>query len=67
MYFTFKVVFFGDNVPKERADKAMEVSRECDGFLVLGSSLMTMSAYRLVRYIVLVTFYFTPKEQKSSY
>ncbi|XP_007048490.2 PREDICTED: NAD-dependent protein deacylase SRT2 isoform X2 [Theobroma cacao] len=43
------VVFFGDNVPKERADKAMEVSRECDGFLVLGSSLMTMSAYRLVR------------------
>ncbi|XVE83389.1 hypothetical protein DITRI_Ditri16bG0085200 [Diplodiscus trichospermus] len=43
------VVFFGDNVPKERADKAMEVARECDVFLALGSSLMTMSAYRLVR------------------
>ncbi|XP_022750897.1 NAD-dependent protein deacylase SRT2 isoform X3 [Durio zibethinus] len=43
------VVFFGDNVPKERADIAMEVGRECDAFLALGSSLMTMSAYRLVR------------------
>ncbi|KAK8716372.1 hypothetical protein V6N13_043684 [Hibiscus sabdariffa] len=43
------VVFFGDNVPKERADKAMEVARECDAFLALGSSLMTMSAFRLVR------------------
>ncbi|KAH1038313.1 hypothetical protein J1N35_040056 [Gossypium stocksii] len=46
------VVFFGDNVPKERADKAMEVARECDAFLVLGSSVMTMSAFRLVRYII---------------
>lgn len=52
MYLNIKVVFFGDNVPKERADKAMEVARECDAFLVLGSSLMTMSAFRLVRYII---------------
>lgn len=44
-----KVVFFGDNVPKDRADMAMEASRGCDAFLVLGSSLMTMSAFRLVR------------------
>ncbi|XP_072950608.1 NAD-dependent protein deacylase SRT2-like isoform X2 [Typha angustifolia] len=43
------VVFFGDNVPKDRADKAMEGARGCDSFLVLGSSLMTMSAFRLVR------------------
>lgn len=43
------VVFFGDNVPKERADMAMEASRSCDAFLVLGSSVMTMSAFRLVR------------------
>ncbi|XP_039038610.1 NAD-dependent protein deacylase SRT2-like [Hibiscus syriacus] len=43
------VVFFGDNMPKERADKAMEVARECDAFLALGSSLMTMYAFRLVR------------------
>ncbi|KAG6508057.1 hypothetical protein ZIOFF_033412 [Zingiber officinale] len=43
------VVFFGDNVPKERADKAREAARECDSFLVIGSSVMTMSAFRLVR------------------
>ncbi|PON86221.1 Sirtuin family [Trema orientale] len=43
------VVFFGDNVPKDRADKAIEAAKDCDAFLVLGSSLMTMSAYRLVR------------------
>ncbi|KAI3435457.1 uncharacterized protein J3R85_006064, partial [Psidium guajava] len=43
------VVFFGDNVPKDRADRAMEAARECDAFLVLGSSLMTMSAYRLIK------------------
>lgn len=43
------VVFFGDNVPKDRADKAIEAAKGCDAFLVLGSSLMTMSAFRLVR------------------
>ncbi|KAI3451612.1 hypothetical protein Pfo_008277 [Paulownia fortunei] len=43
------VVFFGDNVPKGRADRAMEAAKECDAFLVLGSSLMTMSAFRLIR------------------
>lgn len=43
------VVFFGDNVPKERADKAMEAAKGCDALLVLGSSLMTMSAFRLAR------------------
>ncbi|CAH2056422.1 unnamed protein product, partial [Thlaspi arvense] len=43
------VVFFGDNVPKDRADKAMEAAKGCDAMLVLGSSLMTMSAFRLVR------------------
>lgn len=43
------VVFFGDNVPKDRADKALEAAKGCDAFLVLGSSLMTMSAFRLVR------------------
>ncbi|KAL3630237.1 NAD-dependent protein deacetylase srt2 [Castilleja foliolosa] len=43
------VVFFGDNVPKGRADRAMEAAKECDAFLVLGSSMMTMSAFRLIR------------------
>ena len=46
-----KVVFFGDNVPKDRAEKAKETARECDGFLVIGSSVMTMSAFRIVRYM----------------
>ncbi|XP_017179847.1 NAD-dependent protein deacylase SRT2 isoform X2 [Malus domestica] len=44
-----KVIFFGDNVPKDRAEKTIQAAKECDAFLVLGSSLMTMSAYRLVR------------------
>ncbi|XP_073288992.1 NAD-dependent protein deacylase SRT2 isoform X1 [Primulina huaijiensis] len=43
------VVFFGDNVPKGRADRAMEAAKECDAFLALGSSLMTMSAFRLIK------------------
>ncbi|KAL6284769.1 hypothetical protein ACE6H2_015698 [Prunus campanulata] len=43
------VVFFGDNVPKDRADKTIQAAKECEAFLVLGSSVMTMSAYRLVR------------------
>ncbi|KAK3029668.1 hypothetical protein RJ639_038949 [Escallonia herrerae] len=47
--FLLKVVFFGDNVPKDKADKAMEAAKGCDSFLVLGSSVMTMSAFRLVR------------------
>jgi NAD-dependent deacetylase sirtuin 4 len=44
-----KVIFFGDNIPKERATQAMEVAKQSDAFLVLGSSLMTMSAFRLCR------------------
>lgn len=55
--YSLKVVFFGDNVPKERADKAMEAAKGCDAFLVLGSSLMTMSAFRLARYNYLVAIY----------
>ncbi|KAK1310355.1 NAD-dependent protein deacetylase SRT2 [Acorus calamus] len=43
------VVFFGDNVPKAKADRAMNAAKECDAFLIVGSSLMTMSAFRLVR------------------
>lgn len=43
------VVFFGDNVPRDRAEKAMEAAKSSDALLVLGSSLMTMSAFRLVR------------------
>lgn len=55
---TLKVVFFGDNVPKNRADQSMEAAKGCDAFLVLGSSLMTMSAFRLVRYRLVFFFSF---------
>ncbi|KAM4113489.1 hypothetical protein ACJW30_05G224400 [Castanea mollissima] len=44
-----EVIFFGDNVPKDRADNAMEAAKGCDAFLVLGLSLMIMSAFRLLR------------------
>ncbi|KAL6905520.1 hypothetical protein ACP4OV_003121 [Aristida adscensionis] len=43
------VVMFGDNVPKERADSAKDAARNCDALLVVGSALMTMSAFRLAR------------------
>lgn len=43
------VVFFGDNVPRERADLCTTMCRSADALLVVGSSIMTMSALRLVR------------------
>lgn len=43
------VVMFGDNVPQERAETAKEAARTCDSLLVVGSALMTMSAFRLAR------------------
>jgi len=43
------VVMFGDNVPQERAESAKEAARNCDALLVVGSALMTMSAFRLAR------------------
>ncbi|VDM47368.1 unnamed protein product [Toxocara canis] len=42
------VVFFGDCVPKDTVDKCYEKLEDCDGILVLGSSLMVMSGYRFV-------------------
>ncbi|KAF8377073.1 hypothetical protein HHK36_030446 [Tetracentron sinense] len=56
------VVFFGDNIPKDRANKAMEAAKGCDALLVLGSSLMTMSAFRLVRLIQWVHDYIAAYE-----
>ncbi|RLN30327.1 NAD-dependent protein deacylase SRT2 isoform X1 [Panicum miliaceum] len=43
------VVMFGDNIPQERAESAKEAARNCDALLVVGSALMTMSAFRLAR------------------
>jgi NAD-dependent SIR2 family protein deacetylase len=40
------VVFFGENVPKERVTAAMEAVERADAVLVIGSSLMVYSGYR---------------------
>jgi NAD-dependent SIR2 family protein deacetylase len=41
------VVFYGDSVPRPRADAAMEAVRGADAVLVAGSTLMVRSGYRL--------------------
>jgi NAD-dependent SIR2 family protein deacetylase len=43
------VVFFGENVPKARIERAYEVLAESDALLVVGSSLMVFSGYRFAR------------------
>ncbi len=40
------VVFFGDNVPRERVDASYAALDAADGLLVVGSSLMVWSGYR---------------------
>ena len=43
------VVFFGENVPKERVLRATEAVDGADALLVVGSSLTVMSGFRFVR------------------
>ena len=40
------VVFFGENVPRERVDRAYQGVASADALLVVGSSLMVYSGYR---------------------
>lgn len=42
------VVFFGENVPRERVDAATRAWEAADAVLVVGSSLMVYSGYRFV-------------------
>ena len=42
------VVFFGENVPRDRVDAALRHLDEADAMLVVGSSLMVYSGYRFV-------------------
>ncbi len=44
------VVFFGENVPKERVERCYAEIDEADALLVAGSSLTVMSGLRFVRY-----------------
>lgn len=43
------VVFFGENVPRERVDAAHAALGRADAVLVAGSSLMVYSGYRFVQ------------------
>ncbi len=43
------VVFFGEQVPKARVERAFRALDEADAVLVVGSSLMVFSGYRFVR------------------
>ena len=44
------VVYFGENVPKDRVARAYEAVDDSQLLLVLGSSLQVMSGYRFVRH-----------------
>ncbi|MBN0986235.1 NAD-dependent protein deacetylase [Amphritea sp. RP18W] len=46
------VVFFGDNVPKERVFSALESLQQADALLVVGSSLMVYSGFRFCKQAV---------------
>ncbi|KAK9837419.1 hypothetical protein WJX81_001137 [Elliptochloris bilobata] len=43
------VVFFGDAIPPARAKLALAAAEACDALLVVGSSLMVWSAFRLAK------------------
>jgi NAD-dependent SIR2 family protein deacetylase len=44
------IVYFGENVPKERVEQAYSLVDEADALLVAGSSLTVYSGYRFVRH-----------------
>ncbi|WP_428036117.1 NAD-dependent protein deacetylase [Amphritea sp.] len=46
------VVFFGDNVPKERVFTALDSLQQSDALLVVGSSLMVYSGFRFCKQAV---------------
>jgi len=48
-FFKPDVVFFGDTVPKHRVRICQQAVENCDGILVIGSSLAVHSAFRHVR------------------
>ncbi|WP_100350809.1 NAD-dependent protein deacetylase [Luteimicrobium subarcticum] len=44
-----EIVYFGENVPRERVDRAFALVADADVLLVVGSSLTVMSGLRFVR------------------
>jgi NAD-dependent SIR2 family protein deacetylase len=45
-----EIVYFGENVPRERVDRAYAMVDAGDALLVAGSSLTVMSGLRFVRH-----------------
>ena len=43
------VVFFGENVPRDRVDRASRHLDEADAMLIVGSSLMVYSGFRFAQ------------------
>jgi NAD-dependent SIR2 family protein deacetylase len=43
------VVFFGETVPRDLVDRAMDSLKQADAMLVVGSSLMVYSGFRFVQ------------------
>lgn len=43
------VVFFGENVPRPRVERAMAALEDADALLIVGSSLMVYSGFRFAR------------------
>lgn len=43
------IVFYGENVPAASTARSLALAEACDGLLVLGSTLHTYSAFRLVK------------------
>lgn len=43
------VVFFGDSVPKDRSQRALELAQQAAYLLVVGSSVTVFSAFKLVK------------------
>lgn len=43
-----EIVFFGDTIPKQRAEKLANWVCNCDALLILGSSLQVYSGYRIL-------------------
>jgi NAD-dependent SIR2 family protein deacetylase len=48
------IVYFGENVPKDRVDEAYSLVDGADALLVAGSSLTVYSGYRFVRHAAAV-------------
>jgi NAD-dependent SIR2 family protein deacetylase len=44
------IVYFGENVPKDRVDEAYSLIDDAEALLVAGSSLTVYSGYRFVRH-----------------